>query len=64
MGKTLILKYWEQQAKMALQDTRFWEKKKVAWKKRLFRGRNGPRGSSEERKAHRRGRDTVKYQEG
>ena len=42
------------------------EKKKAGWKKRLFRGRDGPRGSSEERttKAQRRGRDTVKYQEG
>lgn len=46
---------------MALQDTRFWGKKKLGWKKRLFRGRDGPGGSSEERKmkAYGRGRDTM-----
>ena len=51
---------------MASQDTRSWGKKKVGLKKRLFRERDEPRGSSEDRKtkAHRRGRDTVKYQEG
>lgn len=50
---------------VALQDTKFLGKKKVGWKKRLFRRRDGPRGSQEEKKskAYRSGRETVKYQE-
>lgn len=36
--------------KMALQDTSLGEETKVGWKKRLFKGRDGPRVSSEERK--------------
>jgi len=33
---------------MALQDIRFLGKKKAGWKERLFRGKDGPRGSTEE----------------
>lgn len=36
--------------KMALQDTSLGEETKVGQKKRLFKGRDGPRVSSEERK--------------
>lgn len=51
---------------MALQDTSLGEETKVGRKKRLFKGRDEPRVSSEERKmeAHRRGKCAVKYQEG
>lgn len=35
---------------VALQDTKFFGKKKIGCKKRLFRRRDGPRGSQEEKK--------------